>query len=110
MRVVLCNCPPADAERIARAVLDARAAACVNLVPGVRSLYWWQGALCDDAETTLVIKTADDRVDALREVLRHAHPYAVPEVVVLEVDAARSLEAYVDWVRREARPTSHPQP
>ena len=104
MRVVLCNCPPADAERIARAVLDARVAACVNIVPGVRSLYWWEGAVCDAAESTLLIKTAAERVDALRETLCAAHPYAVPEIVVLDVDAAASLGAYVDWVRRESGP------
>ena len=104
MRVVLCNCPPADAERIARAVLDARVAACVNIVPGVRSLYWWEGAVCDEAEATLLIKTAAERVDALRETLCAAHPYAVPEIVVLDVDAAASLGAYVDWVRRESGP------
>lgn len=102
MRVVLCNCPPTDAERIARAVLDARAAACVNIVPGVRSLYWWEGAVCDEPESTLLIKTAAERVDALREALRAAHPYAVPEIVVLDVDAEASLGAYVDWVRRES--------
>jgi periplasmic divalent cation tolerance protein len=104
VRVVLCNCPPADAERIARAVLDARAAACVNIVPGVRSFYWWEGAVCDEAESTLLFKTAAERVGALRDTLRAAHPYAVPEIVVLEVDAAASLGAYVDWVRRESGP------
>jgi periplasmic divalent cation tolerance protein len=103
VRVVLCNCPPAEAERIARGLLEARVAACVNLVPGVRSLYWWQGAVCDEVETTLLIKTADDRVDALRATIERLHPYEVPEVVVLEVDVARSLSAYVDWVERETR-------
>lgn len=103
MRVVLCNCPPEGAPALARGLVEGRHAACVNIVPGVRSVYRWQGEIVDDAEATLVIKTAADRLDALRVAILALHPYEVPEIVVLEVDAAASYGPYVDWVRAETR-------
>lgn len=98
MRVVLCTCPPADAERIAHALLDA-GAACVNVLPTVRSFYRWEGKLCDDAETLLVIKAATERVASLEAALKEAHPYELPEWVVLTTDEALTSAAYRDWVR-----------
>ena len=56
-RVLLCTVPPAEAESLARALLERRLVACVNIVPGIRSLYWWQGKLEDDGESLLVLKT-----------------------------------------------------
>ena len=97
MRVVLCNCPPEHAADIAKAVVTERLAACVNLIE-VRSVYLWDGKLQDDAEVTLVLKTAAETVVALRDRLLALHPYDVPEVVVLTVDAAASAPAYVAWV------------
>lgn len=99
MKVVLCNCPPEDAARIGRALVERKLAACVNAIPGVRSFYEWKGQLCDDAETTLLIKVRAEGVDALRQGIRELHPYEVPEVVVLDVDVARSHAPYVEWVR-----------
>lgn len=98
MRVVLCTCLPADAERIARALLDA-GAACVNVLPTVRSFYRWEGKTCDDAESLLVIKVATDRVPALETALRRVHPYQLPEWVVLPTDDVLTSEAYRAWVR-----------
>jgi periplasmic divalent cation tolerance protein len=99
MRVILCNCPPEAAEALAEAMVVAGLAACVNLLPGVRSIYVWQGAVCRDAETTLLLKVAAEGVDALRAALVAAHPYDCPEVLVLPVDVAASHQPYVDWVR-----------
>ncbi|MFT6142474.1 MAG: periplasmic divalent cation tolerance protein [Myxococcota bacterium] len=98
MRVVLCNCPPDKAVDIARVVVQEKLAACVNLLP-VRSIYVWDGELQDDAEVTLVLKTASETVNLLRDRLLALHPYDVPEVVVLTVDAAASAPDYVSWVR-----------
>lgn len=98
MRVVLCNHPPEGAQELAAKLVNEQLAACVNLLPVV-SVYRWQGALETDSETTLVIKVAAQGVDALRERLVALHPYDVPEVVVLAVDAAASHGPYVDWVR-----------
>ena len=99
MYVVLCNCPPDRAVDIARPLVAEGLAACVNILPGVRSLYVWDGAVHDEAETTLLIKVAADKVDALRERLRALHPYEVPEILALPVDTARSDPDYVAWVR-----------
>lgn len=101
LRVVLCNAPPEKAEEIARAVLTARLAACVNVVPGVVSLYWWQGAISRDAESTLLIKTRADLVPALTEAIRAAHPYEVPEVIALPIEAGEGNAAYHAWVAAE---------
>lgn len=99
MKVVLSNCPPAAAEGIARALVERRLAACVNIIPGVRSLYWWDGAVQDDTESTLVIKVRAQAVRAMKAALLELHPYDVPEVVVLPVEVADSHGAYVEWVR-----------
>lgn len=102
LRVVLCNAPPDQAEGIARAVLEKRLAACVNILPGVVSLYWWQGELCRDAESTLLIKTRADLVAPLTDAIRAAHPYDVPEVIALPLQAGEGNAAYAAWVRSEA--------
>lgn len=100
MRVVLCTCPPADAERIARGLVD-RGAACVNILAPVRSIYVWKGETCDDAESLLVIKAAAERVAALQAALKELHPYDLPEWVVLETDRELTGADYRAWVRGE---------
>lgn len=101
MRVVLCNAPPEHAERIARALVDARVAACVNMVSGVVSIYRWKGNVEREPETTLLIKTADDRIDSLMTELKKLHPYEVPEIVVLPVADVNA--PYAKWVIEETR-------
>jgi periplasmic divalent cation tolerance protein len=101
LRVVLCNAPPEQAEAIARAVLEARLCACVNVIPGVVSLYWWQGALCREGESTLLMKTRADLVPALTEAIRAAHPYEVPEVIALPLAEGEGNAAYRAWVVAE---------
>jgi periplasmic divalent cation tolerance protein len=102
-RVVLMTAPDAGcAETIARALVEERLAACVNLVPGVRSVYRWEGAVQDDAEVLLVAKTTADRLEALGRRVRAMHPYALPEVLALP--ASGGSEAYLAWVREETRP------
>jgi periplasmic divalent cation tolerance protein len=103
VRVALSTAPDAEAaERIARALVQERLAACVNLVGGVRSIYRWQGAVEDAAEVLLVIKTCAERVATLTDRLRALHPYELPELVVLP--AAGGLPAYLDWVIAETAP------
>jgi periplasmic divalent cation tolerance protein len=101
MRVVLCNAPKDHAERIARALVEAKLAACVNLVPGVVSIYRWKGTIEREEETTLLIKTSDDRVDALMDEIRKQHPYEVPEIVALPTNEVNP--AYAAWVEKETR-------
>lgn len=100
IRVVLCTCPPDHAERIARQVLEERLVACVNVVSGVKSLYWWKDQLQSDEESMLVIKTPSENFARLEARLLEIHPYTVPEVLALDVvDGSRS---YISWVREAA--------
>jgi periplasmic divalent cation tolerance protein len=98
MRVVLSNCPPQDAERIARALVEGGHAACVSAAP-VKSIYRWKGEVTVDDEVTLFIKVAAERAAALVAALRALHPYEVPEIVALPVDVEASHGPYVNWVR-----------
>ncbi len=101
MRIVLSNLPPEHADRIASTLVEERLAACVNLMP-ITSIYRWEGETCREPEVTALIKVRADRVDVLRERLRELHPYELPEILALPIDAAGSLAAYVDWVRAES--------
>ncbi|MEL6178215.1 MAG: divalent-cation tolerance protein CutA [Myxococcota bacterium] len=96
MRLVLCNCPPDHADRLARALVERRLAACVNALPGVTSTYRWEGDVCVEGETTLLIKTRSDRLDELTAVLVELHPYDVPEVIALPI--LEGYQPYLDWV------------
>lgn len=85
------------AARIARALVEEQLAACVNLVPGLRSIYRWQGAVQDDREVLGIAKTTRARVEALRRRVVELHPYQVAEVIALPVVAGHL--PYLDWVR-----------
>jgi periplasmic divalent cation tolerance protein len=91
----------AEAERIARALVDERLAACVTALGPARSVYRWEGAVASADEIPLLIKTTADRWPALRTRLRELHPYEVPEMLALPV--ADGWPAYLDWVRTQAR-------
>ena len=96
--VLFTTAPTADkAQEIARALVTEKLAACVNIVPGVRSIYAWKGEICDEGEVLCVMKTRSDRVEALQARLCALHPYEVPELVVLDVRGGH--EGYLAWVR-----------
>lgn len=96
-RIVFCTCPdPETARRIARTVVERRAAACASLVPGLTSVYRWQEQIETTAETLLMIKTTDAGYGLLEKTIRELHPYEVPEI--LAVDATNGLPAYLQWV------------
>jgi periplasmic divalent cation tolerance protein len=86
----------AEAERIARALVDERLAACVNVLPGMRSFYRWEDRVADDAEILLVIKARRERFEAVAARVRELHSYEVPEVVALPMLAGS--EAYLEWL------------
>src|SRR3954447_26993776 len=96
--VVVLTTLPADADgaAFARALVEARLAACVNLLPPMESVYRWEGAVQRDPERQLLIKTSRDRVAALLERIRDIHPYDVPEFLVLPI--ADGDAAYLRWV------------
>lgn len=85
-----------DARALAHALVEARLAACVNIVERVHSVYRWEGRVTDDAEQLLIIKTSDDRLAALRDEVLRLHPYDVPEFVVLPI--GETSEAYGAWL------------
>ncbi|HUR81026.1 MAG TPA: divalent-cation tolerance protein CutA [Thermoanaerobaculia bacterium] len=91
-----------DARALAQALVEMRVAACVNIVPRVQSVYRWEGAVASDDEQLLIIKTSDERVDALREALLARHPYEVPEFVVMTMDA--TSDAYGAWILQSVAP------
>lgn len=95
--VTLCTCPDDEtAERIASALVAERLAACVNRLPGLTSVYLWQGRVERDKETLLLIKTTDARFAALARRLRELHPYELPEIIAIPV--TKGLPEYLQWV------------
>jgi periplasmic divalent cation tolerance protein len=103
VRVVLVTAPDEETgRRLGGALVEERLAACVNVVPGIHSLYRWEGKVQDDAELLLVVKTRADRIEALAARVCELHPYELPEILALP--AVGGSEAYLEWVRAEASP------
>ncbi len=91
----------ADAATFAHTLVETRLAACVNLLPGMESIYRWEGKVEQERERQLVIKTTRARVVALRERVRELHPYDVPEFIVLPI--VDGHDAYLRWVGESTR-------
>jgi periplasmic divalent cation tolerance protein len=85
------------AQKIASALVNSNEAACVNIVPGIRSVYRWEGRLCDEAESLLIIKSTLDKFDAINARIHSLHTYKVPEVIAIPIAAGDS--AYLNWLR-----------
>ncbi len=98
--LILTNCPDeTTANAIGLAVVEARLAACVNILPRVQSIYRWQGAVESASEIPLLIKSTAAAYPALEATIRELHPYELPEIVALDV--ARGLPGYLNWVAGE---------
>lgn len=96
-RVVLCTFPSADkASEIARVLVEERLCACVNVLPGVRSIYRWEGAVQDEPEVLAIIKTTAARYAALAHRITELHPYQVPEILALSI--ADGHAPYLAWL------------
>lgn len=101
--IVLTNLPDADSARVlAEHLVDARLAACVNVLAACTSVYRWQGARETAAEVPLLIKTTAARYAALEAAIRARHPYELPEIVAVPIE--RGLPAYLEWVAAETAP------
>lgn len=97
-RVVLVTAPSPDVgAALGRALVDERLAACVNVIPGLTSIYRWQGQREEASECLLVIKTDETRYAELERRVLELHPYTIPEVLALPVE--RGAPAYVEWLR-----------
>jgi len=104
MRMLLCTCPRESADGIANAILEDRLAACVNIVPGIRSKYWWEGKINNDVESLLIIKTRDDLVADLIARIKEVHPYEVPEIIAFQIMEGNA--DYLRWIGEETRQSS----
>ena len=88
-----------EAVRFVRTLLERRLIACGTLLPGGRSLYRWQGKIADEREVVVLLKTRSARIDSLREAFGELHPYKVPELLALPVEAG--LDKYLEWINGE---------
>lgn len=99
MAAFLCfsTCPDLSvAQRIAETLVEEHLAACVNILPGLRSVYRWQGAIQRDDEVLLLIKTTREQIEPLTARVASLHPFELPEVIAVEV--VGGLQAYLDWL------------
>jgi len=95
--VVLTNCPDADsADRIARTLVESGLAACVNRLAPVDSIYRWQGAVERATETPLLVKTTRERYTEVEQAIRALHPYDLPEIIALPIEAG--FAPYLRWI------------
>jgi periplasmic divalent cation tolerance protein len=96
-QIVLTTCPDAaSAERIARVLVEEGLAACVNILPPMRSIYRWKGKIEDSNELLLVIKSSTARFPAIRDRVQALHPYELPEIIAVPI--ADGLPDYLAWL------------
>ena len=100
--LALCNAPNSNAAAaIAKTIVSARLAACVNVLPACRSFYRWRGRLEEAKETPMLIKTTTAKFAALQRAVLAAHPDEVPELIAVNI--AAGLPAYLQWLAQETR-------
>ena len=95
--VVLVTLPPERAQELARTLVTERLAGCVNILPGIQSIYRWDGEVAEDPESLLLIKTVGEQYPALEARIKSLHPYEVPEIVALPFD--RASPEFLSWLR-----------
>jgi periplasmic divalent cation tolerance protein len=84
------------AAQIAKILVEKKLVACVNIVPKIRSIYFWKGQVCDDSEVLMIMKTRGDLFDELRTAVKELHPYEVPEIISWNIE--QGLESYLKWI------------
>ncbi|SFM78765.1 divalent-cation tolerance protein CutA [Thermodesulforhabdus norvegica] len=103
--VVLVTVPNAEeASRIAKTVVQEKLAACVNIVPQIRSVYSWKGEVCDDPESLMIIKTRAELFGAIRDRIKELHSYEVPEIIGVRL--SDGIDGYISWVFEVTRSSS----
>ena len=101
MRIVLCTCPAQNASELAEHLVEERFAGCVNIVPSVESVYWWEGLVRHTDESLLIIKTRAALLPVLTEAIKNAHPHEVPEVIALPIQPGEGNPEYLKWLTDE---------
>ncbi|MCG6981083.1 MAG: divalent-cation tolerance protein CutA [Deltaproteobacteria bacterium] len=99
--VVYVTAPENEAVTLAKTLVDERLVACVNIVPGLRSIYWWQGKVEDEAEVLCIMKTRTTLFEALRDRVRELHSYEVEEIIALPIMAGNP--PYLDWIKENTQ-------
>lgn len=94
----------ATAETLSKTLVEERLAACTNVLPGMQSFYWWEGAVQSDQEIVILAKTRADRVEALSARVRVLHPYDCPCIVKIVLDPQAGHGPFLDWVRDQTDP------
>lgn len=101
--LVQTNCPTeAIANSIALKMVEARLAACVNILPRIQSIYHWQGKVESTTEVPLLFKTTAANYPALEAAIKALHPYSIPEIIALPIE--HCLPAYASWIVAETAP------
>lgn len=96
-QIILCTCPDKEtAEKIANTLVTDKLAACVNIVPGITSVFSWQGQVQSDQESLLLIKTRADFYPQVESGIKSIHPYELPEIVAVPVQ--QGLPEYLQWI------------
>ncbi len=101
MRMVLCTCPKDSADKIADVVLSKRLVACVNIISGIKSKYWWEGKINTEEESLLIMKTRSDLVPELTDKIKEIHPYKVPEIITFRI--MEGNPDYLEWIAEETK-------
>ena len=96
-QVILSTCPNrASAEKIARQLINDKIAACVNILPGITSIYPWKGRIETAQEHLLIVKTREDQYQAVEKSIQTYHPYELPEIIAVPIETA--LPQYLQWI------------
>ena len=94
--VVLVTCPAADSSKLACALVEEALCACVNIVPGIKSVYIWEDKVTQDGEELLIIKTNQSQWESLQSRIKELHSYTLPEMICLPITGG--YEPYIEWI------------
>jgi len=99
--VVFVTAPENEAAALSKTLVEERLVACVNIVPGLRSIYWWQGKIEDEPEVLCIMKTRSNLFESLRDRVRELHSYEVEEIIALPILAGNL--PYLDWIKENTK-------
>lgn len=103
--VAFITCPPSSGQALAKALLEEKLAACVNILPAVHSLYFWQGQLQNENEELLIVKTTKEVWDQFQRRVKELHSYEVPEIIAIPVVCGYG--PYLDWIQSNVLASKH---
>ncbi|MGC8603068.1 MAG: divalent-cation tolerance protein CutA [Desulfomonilaceae bacterium] len=90
-----------NAVNIASILVQEKIAACVNIINGLRSIYWWKGKVCDEKETLMIVKTRASLFEKLKIRVKELHPYELPEII--SIDISNGLPEYLSWINESTK-------